>query len=245
MSTVRSSAPRGEDFILTLGGGPLTVRVKRHHAARRYRLRYDAREGELRLTMPPRQRLAPARAWVAAQGEWIAVQVAARPAGGMNVAAGTSLPWRDATLLIDWRPDAARAPALKDDRLIVGGPQASVPARVQRWLQELARIDLSARSRRMAAAERLPLTAVSIGDPRGRWGSCSARGAIRYNWRLVMAPDAVRHAIVAHEVAHLAHMNHGPRFHALADRLAGEAGPGSRAWLKAHGASLQALRFGA
>lgn len=221
----------------------MRVRVKRHHAARRYRLRYDAHADELSLTMPPKQRLGPARAWVAAQGAWIGAQIAERPAGIVRVTAETALPWRGAQLLVDWRPAAPRTPVLREDRLTLGGPQAAIGARVARWLQARARADFTHRTQEMAATENLPLSAVSIGDPRSRWGSCSARGAIRYNWRLIMAPDAVRHAIVAHEVAHLAHMNHGPRFHALADRLAGDAGPVSRTWLKAHGAALHALRF--
>src|SRR3546814_3895389 len=41
---------------------------------------------------------------------------------------------------------------------------------------------------------------VTVGDPRGRWGSCAASGAIRYSWRLILAPDHVRRATVAHEV---------------------------------------------
>ena len=112
-------------------------------------------------------------------------------------------------------------------------------------MQAQARAEFDASTRAMAAAEGLRLSSVSVGDPRSRWGSCSSSGKIRYSWRLAMAPDAVRHAIVAHEVAHLAHMNHGPDFHALADRLGGVANAESKRWLKAHGAALQALRFDA
>ena len=60
---------------------------------------------------------------------------------------------------------------------------------------------------------------VSIGDASSRWGSCSASGAIRYNWRLVLAPPDVRRWVVAHEVAHRVHMNHGASFKALEAEL--------------------------
>ena len=67
-----------------------------------------------------------------------------------------------------------------------------------------------------------------------RWGSCSGDGAIAYSWRLILMPPEVRRAIVAHEVAHLVHLNHSPSFHALAAEL----DPGhdaARRWLKRHG----------
>ena len=56
---------------------------------------------------------------------------------------------------------------------------------------------------------------VSVGDARTRWGSCSSNGSIRYNWRLILAPPDVRRYVVAHEVAHLKHLNHGRDFKAL------------------------------
>lgn len=241
----RSKKPISEDFSVTVGERTLTVKVKRHHASRRYRLRYDAAKAELRLTMPPRQRIGPARDWVQSQQSWVEKQMAARPAGATRIGPGATIPWRGATLTIDWQSKASRAPQIVGDRLLLGGPEESVAPRIKRWVQAQARAEFDARTRAMATAERLPLASVSVGDPRSRWGSCSSGGKIRYSWRLAMAPDAVRHAIVAHEVAHLAHMNHGPDFHALADRLGGAANAESKRWLKAHGAELQALRFDA
>jgi predicted metal-dependent hydrolase len=79
---------------------------------------------------------------------------------------------------------------------------------------------------------------VSIGDPKGRWGSCASSGAIRYSWRLILTPGFVRRATVAHEVAHRVHMNHGARFHALVRQLYGEDPTPARAWLRRHGAQL-------
>ena len=244
MSLLGRSKPLvSEDFAVVVGDRTLTVRVKRHHASRRYRLRYDAAKAELRLTMPPRQRIGPARDWVQSQQMWVAKQVAARPAGSTAIGPGAAIPWRDAMLTIDWQPKASRTPQIVDGRLLLGGPEESIGPRIKRWVQAQARAEFDERTRTMAAAENLPLASVSVGDPRSRWGSCSSSGKIRYSWRLAMAPDAVRHAIVAHEVAHLAHMNHGPDFHALADRLGGAANAESKRWLKAHGSVLQALRF--
>jgi predicted metal-dependent hydrolase len=107
-----------------------------------------------------------------------------------------------------------------------------------RWLQAQARERLVAESKALAEREALPLTSVSIGDPRSRWGSCSSSGAIRYSWRLVMAPPWVRQATVAHELAHLLHMDHSPAFHAAHARLLGTDPAPARQWLRTHGAGL-------
>jgi predicted metal-dependent hydrolase len=82
---------------------------------------------------------------------------------------------------------------------------------------------------------------IGIGDPVSRWGSCSASGAIRYSWRLILAPEAVRRATVAHEVAHLVHLNHGPEFHALVEQLYGADPRPARRWLKREGAALHRI----
>ncbi len=71
-----------------------------------------------------------------------------------------------------------------------------------------------------------------------RWGSCAHDGTIRLNWRLVMAPDSVRRSVVAHEVAHLLHMDHSPRFHAALNALFENDIDVANQWLKREGRSL-------
>jgi predicted metal-dependent hydrolase len=81
---------------------------------------------------------------------------------------------------------------------------------------------------------------LSLSNARRRWGSCSARGTIRLNWRLVMAPDAVRRSVVAHEVAHLVHFDHSREFRALLGSLfEGDLAAADR-WLKREGPGLYA-----
>jgi len=77
-----------------------------------------------------------------------------------------------------------------------------------------------------------------LSNARRRWGSCAATGAIRINWRLVMAPDAVRRSVVAHEVAHLVHFDHSPRFHALLGELFEGDIKAANLWLKREGRGL-------
>ena len=229
-------------FTIDLDGQVMTVRVRRHPRARKLRLRYDAALGELRLVMPPRGSVQQAQLWVAEQSDWIRRQMTVRlPA--VAVGPGTQLPWRDGSLLVDWSPAAPRAPQLADGVLRLGGPESAVGPRVRRWLEGQARMEFTAASQMLAQSAGLSLAGVSVGDPRSRWGSCSSSRQIRYSWRLVMAPDHVRTAIVAHEVAHLAHMNHGPDFYALVEQLCGDAHDRSRHWLKQHGTALHRWRF--
>jgi predicted metal-dependent hydrolase len=83
---------------------------------------------------------------------------------------------------------------------------------------------------------------LSLRDTRSRWGSCSSRGGLSYSWRLILAPPDVLDYVAAHEVAHLAEMNHSPAFWALVARLCpGYQAP--RGWLRREGAGLHRYRF--
>jgi predicted metal-dependent hydrolase len=98
-----------------------------------------------------------------------------------------------------------------------------------------AKIELPARTWELAARTGVDVRRVSVRNQRARWGSCSARGTISLNWRLVQTPDFVRDYIIYHELMHLREMNHSARFWA---RVA-EVCPGWREaerWLKRNGA---------
>ena len=222
------------------------VHVLVHPRAKRLRLRYDAGGDALKLMVPPRASMRAARAWTQDQADWIRQQIAKAPTPA-TVVPGAIIPWDGATLLIDWSPDRPRAPALVGVdgvwALHIGGPQSGVAARAGRWLKDFARADFTERTHRLAAQAGLRCTAISVGDPSSRWGSCTAQGRIRYSWRIAMAPMFVREALAGHEVAHLAHMNHGPDFHTLVDTLVGESAARSRQWLRQHGRTLHSWRF--
>ncbi|HEV2044727.1 MAG TPA: YgjP-like metallopeptidase domain-containing protein, partial [Sphingomicrobium sp.] len=104
-------------------------------------------------------------------------------------------------------------------QLVCGGPRDGFSRRIEAWLKRLARDLLSLDTAEVAQRAGVSVRSVSIGDASSRWGSCSASGAIRYNWRLVLAAPEVRRWVVAHEVAHRVHMNHGAAFKALEAEL--------------------------
>lgn len=80
-------------------------------------------------------------------------------------------------------------------------------------------------------------TAIRIKDQKKRWGSCSSRGGLNFNWRLSMAPEGVLEYVVVHELCHFIHMNHSKAFWDLVETLMPDY-PEKRAWLKENGQAL-------
>ena len=120
-----------------------------------------------------------------------------------------------------------------------GGPATSFATRIERYLRSLARETLSAETRLASARAGVSVRSVAVGDASSRWGSCSESGSIRYSWRLILAPQHLLRWVVAHEVAHRRHMNHGPDFRALEAELFGGDVRSARAELRALGARLK------
>jgi predicted metal-dependent hydrolase len=116
----------------------------------------------------------------------------------------------------------------------------SAAARLRVW-RNLAALDL--RQRLESEAERLAVTVnkVSIRDQKTRWGSCSSKGNISLNWRVALMPLDVGNYIIAHEFAHLRHMNHSPRFWAEVERLCPNYRAAER-WIKQQGSALMMVQ---
>ena len=214
MSTGRSrlEAP------VSVAGVPLTVRV--HPRARRMKLRFDGKAGGLILTVPPRTSRRTALAWAAGQEGWVFTQLARQP-GRTPLEPGAIIPLEGTEVRLEWIEGAPRTVVRRDETLSCGGPLESFGSRIEAWLKRHARDTLSADTAEIAATAGVIIRAVSIGDADSRWGSCSASGAIRYSWRLILAPPEVRRFVVAHEVAHRLHMDHGAQFKAAEARLFG------------------------
>jgi predicted metal-dependent hydrolase len=218
---------------------PITVR--RHARAKHMRLQLDPRHSRVLLTIPVRASEKRALAWAAEQGDWIRAAIAdVVPAEGLRP--GSILPLYGTPHQVDWQAGASRVVKLEPGRVVTGGPVELLEPRLLRWLRAHAAKILEQETHEFAEKAGVQVTRVGVGDPVSRWGSCSASGAIRYSWRLILAPDWVRRATVAHEVAHLVHMNHGPKFHALVARLLGKNPHPAGIWLRRHGPSLH--RFG-
>lgn len=206
--------------------------------ARRLTLRLCAASRSVKLSVPPRLPAARAAAFLAAQRGWLEQQATLRVPPPVAFVAGGRLPYRGAQLLL--AAGSGRSVLRAGDRLLVPGGTDAFAGRVRRWLEREARQLLVAETEALAGRLGIGDVRVRLGDPAGRWGSCGPRASINYSWRLVMAPDFVRAAVVAHEVAHLRHPDHGRDFWRLAAELLGGPHAPARAWLSANGPMLHA-----
>lgn len=228
---------------LTLAGQPpLTVALRHSARARRISLRVSRLDGGATLTLPPGASRALGERFLAERADWLRAAIAGI-APAQTVDEGARLPVEGRGLVIA-RARVTRVQAVGGHLLVPMRGRAG--ALVATWLKLLARERAAAAIARHAAAlgsaALRPPAALRLADPRGRWGSCSVRGDIMLSWRLVMALPEVLDYVAAHEVAHLAQMNHAPVFwRTVAALMPDHAAP--RRWLQSEGASLHRWRF--
>src|ERR1051325_6776559 len=204
------------------------------------RLRVDPRTRAVTLTVPKRFSRRRALAWAAGHGAWVERALAAIPEA-VPLGPGSVVPLHGLPHRIDWTPGLPRRIGRRGGRLVAGGPEEGLERRLLRWLKAHALDLLGRETRELADRAGRKVARIGVGDPVSRWGSCSSSGAIRYSWRLILAPEFVRRATVAHEVAHLVHLDHGPDFHALVADLLGADPRPARLWLKRNGAALHRI----
>ena len=219
---------------------PVPIEIRPLRTAKRLRLRFDESAGVLKLTCPARMGRRTALAWALDQRDWIETQVGrALPAEPFE--SGVLIPVEGAQTELQWSEGAPRTPELRGSVLICGGPPAAFARRIETYLKRRALETMSLEVADYAAAAQVEAVAVSVGDARSRWGSCSSDRRIRLSWRLILAPPEVRRYVVAHEVAHLVHLNHGSEFKALEARLFGTGVAEAKAALRRLGPRLRRI----
>jgi len=181
-----------------------------------------------------------ALAWALDQREWIEAQLA-RSLPGEPFVPGATIPIDGRDLRLVWAEGEPRTPRLAPGELRCGGPHSGFERRITAFLKRLALATMAREADEFAAAANVSLRGVSVGDAGTRWGSCSSAGRIRLSWRLILAPPEARRYVVAHEVAHLVHLNHGPEFKALEAKLFGSRLAEAKAALRRVGPRLRRL----
>ena len=225
----------------TLSGLPdIPITLRRSARAKRISLRVSGLDGRVTLTLPLGLAEQEGLDFAAQKREWLRQQV-----GQKNdieiIVPGTSLPIEGLLRLV--QPATGRKIILTKDQIQVPGAVELFGVKLRGYLRALARDRLAAASDVYAAQLGHDYHRLSLRDTRSRWGSCSSQGALMYSWRLIMAPSDVLAYVAAHEVAHLAEMNHAPVFWAIVANLYGDyAQP--RRWLRENGAGLHNFRFG-
>jgi len=232
-----SARSKAEDLAADL---PVPIEIRPIRGARRLRLRYDDVRGILKLTCPTRTSRRAALAWALDQREWIDTQLA-RSLPGEPFVPDAVIPIEGQETRLRWDSAASRTPQLDAGELSCGGPGAGFERRILAFLKHRAAATMEREAAEFAAQAGTAVTGVSIGDAGTRWGSCTSEGKIRLSWRLILAPPEVRRYVVAHEVAHLVHLNHGAAFKALEARLFGPGLAEAKAALRRIGPRLRRI----
>ena len=216
----------------------LVVRLRRSARARRMTLRVPRDGSGAVLTLPTGVPLAEGQDFAQSRRDWLRAAVGRLPLRQVAVP-GAALPVEGRALILT--PAPVRRAQVQDDRLLIpeGRPAGAVAAA---WLKHLAMLRLRVACDRFAEALGRPYAAIALRDTRSRWGSCTHDGRLMFSWRLAMAPPVVLDYVAAHEVAHLAYMDHSARFWAQVEALMPDHAP-HRAWLRAQGGDLMLWQF--
>jgi len=220
------------DGQLLVGSRTVPLRLVRHPRARRYLLRLQP-DGTARVTVPRGGSIAGAKCFAEKHTTWLERQfqrLAEHSAGPVEWQIGTAVLFRGEPVLIEAAgPETVR---FGSERVKIGGPANLRPA-IERHLYRLAARELPPLVMALAAQHGLTVRRVSVRNQKSRWGSCSQRGTISLNWRLIQAPGFVRDYILLHELMHLRQMNHSARYWREVQNVCPEY-PVAERWLKQH-----------
>lgn len=222
---------------VAVGEQLLPLVIRRTASARRMTMRLAPDGSEVRVTLPRWGLSAEALDFARSKADWLEQQLA-RLTPQATLTPGATLPYLGLPHRLTHDPARARRVVVGEAELLVGGPAQGLEGRVRRWLEGEARRLLAEDLSYYCLRAAQPQQRLLLSRAQRRWGSCAHDGTIRINWRLIMAPPMVRRSVVAHEVAHLTHFDHSPRFHAHLDSLfEGDVREANR-WLKREGRSL-------
>ena len=221
--------------------------VQRSSRARYARIEVDA-DG-VRVIVPERMPLREVEPFVAGKQRWIErtlrrYRQAEVEAPLVQLVDGGSVPYlgEDLTLRVRVEPGRVRPHVARrggELRVAVGSSgQAAVRDALERWYRRQAREEVADRLDDATARAGTEYASLSIRGQRTRWASCSNRGGMSFNWRLLLAPVEILDYVVEHEVAHLEVLGHSRRFWALVGRRCPEYRRHER-WLRRYGSTLR------
>ncbi len=223
-----------------MGARQVPIDLIRNPRARRYVLRVRP-DGSARVTIPRGGSYAEARQFAERSTQWLERQLqrlTAKPIRPKEWLIGTEILFRGELVKVEAGGNGETGLIrFSTEFLKVHDPATDLRPAIECHLWRLAAKELPPRVLEHAAAHQLQVRRVAVRNQRSRWGSCSRRGTISLNWRLIQAPAFVGDYIILHELMHLRQMNHSALFwreveHAFPDYKAAEH------WLKQYSALL-------
>jgi predicted metal-dependent hydrolase len=260
----RRTPPASPIVHLSVGPQQLPLLMVRNPRARRYLLRLCT-DGTARVTIPRGGSTAVARQFVERHTAWLErelqrLQAQPRKPAAWNI--GTEILLRgdvariEAGLIRDDKeienpPSSGYGATREDDAtreaetVRFGGesvrvfdPAADLRPVIEGHLRRLATRELPLRVLELAVRHGLTVRRITVRSQKSRWGSCSRRGTISLNWRLIQTPAFVSDYICLHELMHLRQMNHSPGFWREVERVCPDYRMAER-WLKEHSGLLR------
>ena len=238
LNRAKSALP---DERLILAHGDVPMRLIRNPRARRYVLRLNF-DGSARVTIPRGGSAVEARRFAERNTAWFEralERLATRPMQPKAWVIGSEIHFRGELARIKAGVSTESGQIRFGTEVIKAmDPAADLRALIERHLWRLAAIELRPKVHEYAPAHQITVRRVTIRNQKSRWGSCSQRGTISLNWRLIQTPPFVQEYLILHELTHFKHMNHSTRFWCEVERVC----PGYEAaegWLKQHSALLR------
>lgn len=223
------------------------VEVRRHSGARRLTLRVSRTRRAVIVTIPVQCDLDEAGTFLNRHIDWVRERLDSIP-DPVPFRNGVAMPLRGEPHKVVFTGNTrsrivtvVRPVGLRPE-IRVPGSLETAPRRLRDWLFAQARLDLDDRVAFHARAIKVKASRIAVRDQTSRWGSCSTTRVLSFSWRLILAPPHILNYVAAHEVAHLAEMNHGPRFWALVRKALPDF-EAAKQWLQIFGLDLH--RYGA
>ena len=226
--------------IIAYNGHKIPLRLRYNTKAKRIILRVDQETGGAIITLPPHSSKTEALSLVNERVDWIVDKIKGLPPK-ITLTDGQSLTLMGQLITIRHRPDLKMGVQLIGSEMITSGKIEHLHRRIVDWLKKYTKEIIAPRAHNMASQLECKINRISIRDTKSRWGSCSSQGNLSFCWRLIMTPEWVLNYVIAHEVSHLKHMDHGPEFWQIVGTF-GVKPKQARIWLNQHGRVLQRIR---
>ena len=236
MRKVKATRKVARRELLAIEGRDVEVNVRINSRARRLIVKVHPSTGEVSVVAPSQRALERALEFARGQSDWIATQLARVPVP-VPLALGATVPFRGQDHLVREGTSGRGAVWLDGGTIRVAGQKEHHARRLLDFLKKEAKRELEARTLEFAGRIGLKHKRITVRDTASRWGSCSSSRSLSFSWRLILAPPFVLDYVVAHEVAHMREMNHGPKFWQLVHTLVSDVRRPQK-WLHDHGAAL-------
>ena len=217
-------------------GRPIELRIECNARAKRMRLKVGRSSRQVVLVLPRASFMKKGMMFAQSRAAWIVAQLALLPEKQV-FRDGMSFSFLGRESVVHHSPQAKRGVWFDQNVIWVSGRPEHLARRVCDFIKKEFSVYALQKSRQMAERIQMRVQKVTVRDTTSRWGSCSRTAHLSFSWRLALAPLFVADYVIAHEVAHLRHMNHSAAFWQTVGELAPDYRQAEK-WLKQNTAYL-------